>query len=133
MATVPSLNPAALAARKKLQQGRQRMRDQHQQGSPGIQVCAGLTELYDEIIQDLYRAALATLATDNPLESSLALVAHSGYGRREVAPYSDVDLMLLCAAGSESQVAPLAQLLTQFVFDTGLQLGLTTRTARQAW
>ena len=41
--------------------------------------------------------------------------------------------MLLCPPGMDSQVAPLAQLLTQFVFDTGLQLGLTTRTARQAW
>ncbi len=133
MATVPSLNPAVLAAREKLQQGRQRMRDQHQQGSPGIQVCAGLTELYDEIIQDLYQAALETLAADNPLSASLALVAHSGYGRQEIAPYSDVDLMLLCPPGMDSQVAPLAQLLTQFVFDTGLQLGLTTRTARQAW
>ena len=133
MATVPSLNPAVLEAREKLQQGRQRLREQHERGSPGIQVCAGLTELYDEIILDLYHAALAELGADAPLESSLALVAHSGYGRREVAPYSDVDLMLLCAAGSEAQVTPLAQLLTQFVFDTGLQLGLTTRTARQAW
>ena len=122
MATVPSLNPAVLAAREKLQQGRNRLREQHQRGSPGIQVCAGLTELYDEIIQDLYQAALAALAPDSPLPSSLALVAHSGYGRREIAPYSDVDLMLLCAPGVEAQVTPLAQLLTQFVFDTGLQL-----------
>lgn len=133
MATVPSLNPAVLAAREKLQQGRQRLRDQHERGSPGVQVCAGLTELYDEIIQDLYQAALAALAPDLPLSSSLALVAHSGYGRREIAPYSDVDLMLLCAPDVEAQVAPLAQLLTQFVFDTGLQLGLTTRTPQQAW
>ena len=69
MATVPSLNPAVLAAREKLQQGRQRLREQHEQGSPGIQVCAGLTELYDEIILDLYQAALAELALDNLLES----------------------------------------------------------------
>ena len=27
--------------------------------------------------------------------SQIALVAHGGYGRRDVAPYSDVDLMIL--------------------------------------
>ena len=73
MASVPSLNPAVLEAREKLQQGRQRLRDQHQQGSPGVQVCAGLTELYDEIIQDLYQAALAALAI---ISAYIETVAH---------------------------------------------------------
>ena len=133
MATTPSLNPAVLVAREKLQQGRLRLREQHDRGSPGIQVCAGLTELFDEILMDLYQAALQQLDDGRELPSPVALVAHAGYGRSEIAPYSDVDLMLLCAEGAEQQMAPLAQLLNQFVFDSGLQLGLSTRTPRQAW
>ena len=43
------------------------------------------------------RRALANLGQDGPkgLFSEIALVAHGGYGRRDVAPYSDVDLMIL--------------------------------------
>jgi [protein-PII] uridylyltransferase len=133
MSQTPSFHPAVLAAREKLASGHQRMQAQHERGSPGIQVCAGLTALVDEVLLDLYRAALDELPTDSQLASQVVLVAHGGYGRRRMAPFSDVDLMLLCEPLIRDQLAPLAQLLTQFVFDAGLQLGLATRTAREAW
>ena len=133
MSQTPSFHPAVLAAREKLASGHQRMQAQHERGSPGVQVCAGLTALVDEVLLDLYRAALDELPTGSQLASQVVLVAHGGYGRRRMAPFSDVDLMLLCEPLIRDQLAPLAQLLTQFVFDAGLQLGLATRTAREAW
>jgi [protein-PII] uridylyltransferase len=64
---------------------------------------------------------------DDPLESLVALVPHGGYGRRDLAPFSDVDLMLLHARDSEARVQPLAQRLTQDICDAGLQLGFSLR------
>ena len=61
------------------------------------------------------------------------MVAHAGYGRRDVAPYSDVDLMILHSPGVGERVAPLAERLLRDVFDAGLILGHSVRTPDQAW
>ena len=55
-------------------------------------------------------------------------MAHGGYGRRDVAPYSDVDLMILHRRGARPRLAPLAERLLRDVFDVGLVLGHSVRT-----
>src|SRR5688572_17271080 len=93
------LRPSVLAARARLAEGRQKLRQRHEQGSPGLHICHGQSDLLDGVILDLYQAALADLGEtgSSGVASELALVAHAGYGRRDVAPYSDVDLMILHA------------------------------------
>ncbi|MEC9002065.1 MAG: hypothetical protein VX644_01735, partial [Planctomycetota bacterium] len=93
------LKPRVLAAREKITQARAKLHERHNQGSPGIQICAAMTDLLDSVLLDLYDGALEQLTSNarerEELQSQLALVPHGGYGRRDVAPYSDVDLMLL--------------------------------------
>ena len=74
----------------------------------GIELCAALSDLRDEVLLDLTRAALDDLHEGGPngLWSEIALVAHGGYGRRDVAPYSDVDLMILHDPAAAARVAP---------------------------
>ena len=62
-----------------------------------------MTKLRDEVVLTLAAAALDDLGELEPesVWSQVALVAHGGYGRRDVAPYTDVDLMLLHAPGRE--------------------------------
>ena len=59
-------------------------------------------------------------------------MAHGGYGRRDVAPFSDVDLMILHEPAAAVRVAPLAERLLRDVFDAGLTLGHSVRTVKQA-
>lgn len=80
---------------------------------------------------DLYHAALDELG-DGELPQLQSLVAHGGLGRRDVAPYSDVDLMLLTADRSDDRVAPLARKLTQYLYDSGMQVGFSVRTISQS-
>jgi [protein-PII] uridylyltransferase len=131
----PLFRESLLAARARLADGRLAIHQQHRSGSPGIQVCARLTELVDTVVLDLYAAALAELAaeTREDFESNVALVAHGGYGRRDLAPYSDVDLMVLHAPGSEDMVFPVASRLLRDLFDCGLDLAQSVRTPRHAW
>jgi [protein-PII] uridylyltransferase len=134
MASGTRISPAVFAARDKLAQGRQRLRQQHDAGSLGVQVSLQLTQLLDEILLDLYQWALAELWDEEgvSLVGQVALVAHGGYGRADVAPYSDVDLMLLHAGVKEKTLTPLVRKFTNAIYDAGLQLGFTVRTTAQA-
>src|SRR5208283_3205993 len=53
-------------------------------------------------------------------------------GRRDVAPYSDVDLMILHRPAAATRLLPLAERLVRDVFDAGLNLGHSVRTVREA-
>ncbi len=128
------LRPCVIAAKQKLAEGREKLQQTHQAGTPGFQVCAKMADLLDEIILIIFNAAAEEITPENPesLAQSISLVAHGGYGRRDVAPYSDVDLMLLHRPNAMQEGAALAKRLTQDVFDAGLQLGLSIRTTEQA-
>jgi len=123
-----TFRPDVLAAREWLAVERQKLRQQHDAGSPGIQVCARLTELFDQVLLRLYQSALA----DTPdhaaeFQGEVALVALGGYGRGDVAPYSDVDLLILHSWGA-ANVSLLARRLLHDLYDVGLELGHSVRT-----
>jgi len=136
MASVPGLRPLVVDLKRRLAEGRERIRKRHDKGSPGIQVCRAMTELYDSLVLELFRAALDDLGEAGPdgLEKVCAVIAHGGTGRQDLAPFSDVDLMLLCADGSDAQrrTTRLAERMMRDVFDVGLQLGQSVRTVKQA-
>jgi [protein-PII] uridylyltransferase len=121
-------------ARDRVREGRERLKQQHADGSPGIQVSAALTALVEEVVLSIHQAALDDLQADDqsPLRTRLALVAHGGFGRRDAAPYSDVDLMILHDSVPENLIAPLARRLLQDLFDAGLIVGQSVRSPREA-
>ncbi len=129
-----NLRPNVLAARARLAEGREKLRQRHARGSPGIQVCETLTDLVDAQVLGLFDDALAQVDRNGAcqLEHQVALVAHSGFGRRDMAPHSDVDLMLLHAPEAASAVVPLAERLVRDLFDAGMVLGQSVRTINQA-
>lgn len=130
-AGIGGLPAAVLQARQRLLEGRQKLRAQHDAGSPGLQVCVRQADLVDAVLLELYETALADVQ-GHQVASSVTLVAHGGYGRRDVAPYSDVDLMLLHDPRVADEIVPLARRLSQWVVDAGCQLGFSVRTPAQA-
>jgi [protein-PII] uridylyltransferase len=134
MTTALRLSPAVVAARERLAEGREKLRRQHDSGTPSVQVCAHFTDLLEQIVLDLFQAALNDQAdaVRRNLEPRVALLAHSGFGRREMAPYSDLDLMLLHPFHSDATVQPLVRRFTQHLYDLALDVGFSARTARQA-
>jgi [protein-PII] uridylyltransferase len=132
--SAPGLRPHVLAAKQQLADGRAKLRARHDKGSPGVQVCRAQTELFDTIVQSLFEQTLADLGDAGPdgLRKHVALIPHGGYGRGDVAPFSDVDLMILHTPESFSRVVPLAERLVRDVYDVGLVLGQSVRTVRDA-
>jgi [protein-PII] uridylyltransferase len=87
-------------------------------------VLDGLTGLIDQLALQAYRESFAPAFPD-----SLAMLAVGGFGRRELFPYSDVDILILIER--ESQTSGLKEALSEFVrrlWDTGLRLSHSVRT-----
>ena len=128
------LRDAVAAAREEMTAGRTRIAEMHQRGLDPHQVCGRLTSLTDGIVSRLFDAAAAEsdAALADTLRDDLALVALGGYGRRQMAPYSDVDLMLLRGERTVAELTPLVRRFTNAMFDAGFQLGHSLRNAAEA-
>jgi [protein-PII] uridylyltransferase len=129
-----SIRANVVAAKARLAQGFEDFKRLHREGCAGAELCAELAGLRDAVLLDLIREALAEMNESGPggLLSRIALVANGGYGRREVAPFSDVDLQVFYPLGLGARVAPFAERLLRDVFDAGLILGHGVRTPEQA-
>ncbi len=77
-----------------------------------MQVSTLLADLYDDVVLDVWNEAIREHTTDERL-TGLSLIAHGGFGRRDLAPYSDADLMLLTTFSSESLANKIAGNLTR--------------------
>ncbi len=120
-----------VSARASLLEGRLKTSQLHAEGAPGLQVCYRWTSIVDDVVRSLIEAAIRESGCES-LRSSFAFVAHSGYGRRDLAPYSDIDIMLLYDGISEERITPLARVFSLMIVDAGLQPGFSIRTPRQA-
>src|ERR1700736_861 len=73
-----------------------RLRLRHQAGGGGREICARRVDLVDVLLRHAFTAATAAAIRETgTTESELALIAIGGYGRGELNPFSDVDVMLL--------------------------------------
>jgi [protein-PII] uridylyltransferase len=112
-----------------------RLRLRHQAGSGGREICTRRAELVDVLLRYVFDAAssAATRANGNP-EVALALIALGGYGRGELNPFSDVDVMLLHRQGAE--VSPhLEEIVNQILYllwDSGFKVGHSTHSIKEA-
>ncbi|MFF4549283.1 [protein-PII] uridylyltransferase [Streptomyces sp. NPDC001435] len=86
---------------------------------------AALAELTDEWLTGLFTAAAEGL-------KGVSLVAVGGYGRGELSPRSDLDLLLLHDGGDSKAVAALADRVWYPVWDLGLALDHSVRTPAEA-
>lgn len=130
-----SLGPAVERATQALAHLRGRIAAQHAAGGMGIPTCGLATDLFDGLVSDAWRAVVADRgeAEARMLGPHIALVAHGGFGRREMAPFSDIDLMLLHdGAIAPGLVAPFARRLLQDLFDAGLSVGQSVRSVAEA-
>ena len=127
------LRAHVLAAKQRLAEGYGQLKLRHQTGCRGVELCAAISDLRDEVLLGLYRHALDGLGTEGDrLGRQIALVAHGGYGRRDVAPFSDVDLMILRPPKAAGPIESLVQQLLSDVFDAGLDFGHSVRTIQEA-
>ncbi len=92
--------------------------------APGRAWCAAWTEVVDGALRDAVDEAAP--------QGRLALVATGGYGRREMCPASDVDLLLLHDKVPHAELERLVREVVYPLWDASLKVGHAVRDRRQA-
>src|SRR5262245_13585107 len=91
----------------------------------GVEWCRAHSALVDAWIGALFEEAVA-----DGSDTGLALVAVGGYGRAELCPQSDIDLMLV--HDGRRDIANVADRIWYPIWDRGLHLGHNVCTVREA-
>ncbi len=99
----------------------------HNSGGGGREVARQRSDLVDILFRELFE----TFSTDEA--GRVAVVAFGGYGRREMNPFSDVDIMFLLPRGKPSArlESTIRETLTA-LWDLGFKVGHSTRSIPQA-
>jgi [protein-PII] uridylyltransferase len=114
-------------SRRFLAHYREKIKLEHRGGASGSEVVAAITAMTDVLVLKLYNSILADLASERQ-PPEMVLIAVGGYGRAELNPFSDIDIMFLHAGNNPQAVEEISQKLLYFLWDMRLDVGYSVRT-----
>jgi [protein-PII] uridylyltransferase len=116
-----------------LDRGRDEIRRRFEAGGPAARAVAEQSFLIDQLIRVLYDLAVETAyPLANPTAGEkMAIVAVGGYGRGELAPYSDIDLLFLLPYKRTPHNEQVIEFLLYLLWDLDLKVGQATRTVAE--
>ncbi|MGH8371133.1 MAG: DUF294 nucleotidyltransferase-like domain-containing protein, partial [Gammaproteobacteria bacterium] len=117
-------NPARVL-RRALRQGDTALRERFNTGTPVEQLVKERAALVDALVTRAFQLHLKNA------DNTLALVAVGGYGRGELHPCSDVDLLLLVRAGTRDSRRPAIEAFIALLWDVGLEASHSVRTPEE--
>ncbi len=115
-------------ARHYIDQGRRLLCERHRAGADGLEVASAWSTVMDHLIRHLF----ATISADcssrlSPTSHRFALSAQGGYGRGELNPQSDIDLLFLYAGKITPFISAATEKLLYTLWDAALEVGHATR------
>ena len=94
----------------------------------GTRAAANLTFLFDQIIRIVHDIAAEEYPSANPTRADrLAIAAVGGYGRGELAPFSDIDLLFLFPYKQTPRGEQVVEYMLYLLWDLGVKVGHSTR------
>ena len=91
----------------------------------GIAACNALSDVTDAWLTEIFNAATA----GEKKRDDIVLIAVGGYGRRELAPHSDLDILLVHK--SVKNIGDIASRMWYPIWDGGIKLGHAVRTPKE--
>jgi [protein-PII] uridylyltransferase len=99
----------------------ERLRVAARLGAGGRWIACARSFTLDLMVQYIFEHACRTAADNKP--SEIAVVAIGGYGRAELAPFSDLDILFLCSARATTRTPIIIEHCQHVIWDAGLSLG----------
>jgi [protein-PII] uridylyltransferase len=125
----PSRAAVAEALKAELGRGRALIAERFAAGASGTETVRALSALMDEIVRGLLGFIVERVyPLANPTAGErMAIVAVGGYGRGELAPFSDIDLLFLLPYKTTPHTEQLVEYALYTLWDMGLKVGHATR------
>ncbi len=118
-------------ARDYLNSARDRLHREHQAGASGTEVVDRWTLVVDHVVRSLFETGRDNYRKRNTtLDQKLTLIAQGGYGRGELNPWSDIDLLFLYPQHSDAYVETVTESVLYALWDTGMAVGQAVRSLR---
>jgi [protein-PII] uridylyltransferase len=123
--TSPEQSAATPTLRDRVNAARAHIKKMLAEGQPGFEIARWYAGQIEALVIDQFEAIVAPR-----VGSGVALLAQGGFGRQELAPFSDVDLLLLVPEGMDA--GGVAQDFFTSLWDAGLEPGNALRTQVEA-
>ncbi len=114
---------------ERLAHGRALAKQRLEEGKNGLAVARLLAEIADEVLRALFDFTTThVVRARNPTEGErFAVIAVGGYGRGELAPSSDLDLLFLRAYKPTPFTESVTEYMLYMLWDLGLKVGHASR------
>jgi [protein-PII] uridylyltransferase len=115
--------------REALEAGQAQVRDRFETGrASGTRASTNLSFLFDQLIRIVHDIAAEEYPSANPTSADrLAVAAVGGYGRGELAPFSDIDLLFLFPYKQTPRGEQVVEYMLYLLWDLGIKVGHSTR------
>jgi [protein-PII] uridylyltransferase len=135
-ATLPDANGAiagaGTVAREYLTAVRAEIRARHDAGAGGLELVASYTAAVDALVCFLHANASTHFLEHYPrINQKCSVLGQGGYGRAELNPYSDIDLLFLYPWKVNPYVETVAEVILYALWDAGLTVGHALRNTRE--
>jgi [protein-PII] uridylyltransferase len=94
-------------------------------GTKGLDIARALTATVEATIREVLAFHFAEAGIG--AASGVAVLATGSFGRRELAPYSDLDLLFLCAKSPDAKIEALAHAILVPLWDAKVDAGQAVR------
>jgi [protein-PII] uridylyltransferase len=106
----------------RLKEERERLREEHLAGASGLSVVRALSDATDDAVRSIWEGLEET--------AGAALVAVGGYGRGELSPFSDIDLIVIHP--KPPKVTAALKRLSYELWDSGLEFAQAIYSPKEA-
>ncbi len=116
------------------EKGFQNIKKRADKGETGVNLANAQSFLTDEVIHMIYEVVTGYVYyLPNPTQSEkLCLTAFGGYGRQEMAPYSDIDLLFILPYKKTAWSETVVEYMLYLLWDMGLDVGHAVRTINES-
>jgi [protein-PII] uridylyltransferase len=105
----------------------------HRQGASGSEIVSAYTTLVDFLLCRIFERTIDQCRQEfDGTLPSCAIVAQGGYGRGELNPYSDIDLLFLYAPKIGAHLKAVTESVLYTLWDGGLEVGHAVRTVAES-